>query len=117
MALTKYENNATISTTEYSLPNNANYSSGSPKTDDGILQGYIDVSAMAAGDQYQIRIYEKTESGGTQRVAYQATLLGAQPEPNFVLPALIVAEAWDVTVDKIAGTDRAFRWSIRLAPV
>lgn len=117
MALTKYEGTETVSTTEHSLPNDAAYNSGSPMTTDGIMQGFIDFNALAAGDEYQLRVYEKTDASGTQRITYQATILGAQASPNFVLPALIVSEAWDVTLDKIAGTDRAIRWSIRLAPV
>lgn len=117
MALTKYEGSATIGTTEHSLPRNAAYAIGSPTTDDGILQVFVDVNALAAGDEYLYRVYERTESGGTQRIVYESTLVGAQAVPVIAFPALIVAEAWDVTLDKIAGTDRAIRWSVRLAPV
>lgn len=117
MALTRYDGTATISTTEYSLPKNAAYAAGSPMTDDGVMQAVIDLSAVALGDEYRLRVYEKTEASGTQRISYEATFVGPQSMPTLMTPAFIVAEAWDVTLTKIAGTDRAIRWSIRVAPV
>lgn len=105
-----YANSATISTTEYSLPNNS--TTLTPITTDGVYQVFIDVANMAAGDEYLIKIYEKVTSGGSQRVVYQATLVGAQPGP-FVSPSLILLHGWDVTAKKISGTDRSLGWSIR----
>lgn len=113
MAITElYHETATVSTTEYSLPNDANYSAGSAKTDDGIFQVFIEMVNMAAGDEYQIRIYEKVRSTTTQRIIYEANLVGAQVGP-FVSIALILLHGWDVTMRKVTGTDRAFDWSIR----
>jgi hypothetical protein len=117
MALTKFENVQTVTTTEHSLPNDATYDSGSPMANDGVMQAVVDLSALEAGDEYRLRIYERTDASGTQRVVYEASYFGVQSEPNVALPALIVCEAWDVTLVKVAGTDRSIRWSIRLAPV
>jgi len=111
MAITLTNDSATIGTTEYSLPADANYSAGSPQTDDCILQVWIDFAAMTAAETYKVKVYEKV-NGGTQAIAYEATLVGVQSS-LFVLPCLIVGEGWDVTVDKIAGTDRSIGWSIR----
>lgn len=107
-----YNGSASIGTTEYSCPNAATYSSGSPITTGYFLQAWFDLANMAAGDQYQIRVYDKITSGGTQRVIYEAVITGAQAA-TYVMPALAVKHAWDVTLKKLAGTDRTLYWSLR----
>jgi hypothetical protein len=82
-------------------------------TDDGVYQLWIDAYAMAKGDEFRIKAYEKVEgSTGTKKVFAQWTLLGAQTE-NFVTPSFVLINGWDFTITKIAGTDRAFDASIR----
>lgn len=82
-------------------------------TDDGVYQLFVDGGNMLKGDEYAIRIYEKVEgTGGTKKVVFKATLLGAQSEV-WVSPTLILINGWDMTLQKIAGTDRAFDASIR----
>lgn len=111
MAITQaYTGTATVGTTEYSLVNNSTTLASS--TDVGVYQVFIDFSNMAAGDEYEIKIKEKIISGGTQRAIYTATLDGAQGSP-FVTPTLVLMHGWDVTLDKILGTDRSISWSIR----
>ena len=112
MAITEaYAGSAAIGATEYSAPNNANYSSGSPITDDGVYQVFLDTSDMVAGDQLQIRIYEKCRSTDTQRVIYESILTGTMAE-TWVSPSLILLHGWDVTLDALAGTITV-NWSIR----
>ena len=108
-----YESSETISTTEYSLPNDANYAAGSVKTDDGIFQCWIDLSAMVAGDVYTFRAYEKVQSAGTVRRFMALTLDGVQVDPHFVTPSFIFMHGWDFTLQRTAGTDRSIAWSIR----
>lgn len=82
-------------------------------TDDGVYCLWIDPGNMAKGDEYRIRCYEKVEAtGGTKKVFVQWTLLGVQAE-NFLTPTFILMHGWDMTIQKIAGTDRAFDASIR----
>jgi hypothetical protein len=83
-------------------------------TDDGVYQLWIDpVTNMAKADEFIVRIYEKVEAtGGTKRVVFAATLSDAQAE-LFVTPMLILMHGWDMTIQKVAGTDRAFDASIR----
>ncbi len=84
-------------------------------TDDGVYQLWLDPvgAAMAKADEFAIRIYEKVEgTGGTKRVVFKATLSDAQSE-NFVAPMLILINGWDMTLQKVAGTDRAWDASIR----
>lgn len=82
-------------------------------TADGVFQAFVDVSALAAGDSFRFRFYEKTRVGDTQRVAYETTLSGVQTVPIWVSPALILMHGWDFTLAKTAGTDRVLLWSIR----
>jgi hypothetical protein len=113
MAITYTNSSASISTSEYSLP--AATISGVPtsQTTDGIFQFLIDFGNMAAGDQYRIRLYEKCDSAGTQRLVEEWILTGAQSKPMFVIPSFILGEGWDVTVLRLAGSDRTIAWSIR----
>ncbi len=106
-----YQNSASISTTEYSLTNNA--TGVVAQTTDAIVQGFVDLNAMAAGDEYQLKVYEKISSGGTQRVVFNAYFSNAQAQPIFPLPSLILMHGWDVSMTKKAGTDRTIAWSVR----
>ena len=101
-----------VSTTEWSLPRDASYSSASTQTTDGVYQVFLDLNDMVQGDELQIRIYEKVQSSDTQRVVYEAYLIGPQTEPIWVSPSLILMHGWDVTCDAIVGTITV-TWSIR----
>jgi hypothetical protein len=105
-----YTDSATIGTAEYSCPNDS--TSLTPITDDGVYQVFLDLSAMEAGDQFQIRIYEKVRSASTQRVVYESVITGLMA-PVWVSPSLLLLHGWDVTLKKLAGSDRSLEWSIR----
>jgi len=114
MPLTEpFAGSATISTTEWSLTTNT--AGPDVETSDGVFQVFLDVNAMASGDEFQIKVYEKVQSAGTQRLVYQSNLVGPQGNPVWVSPSLILLHGWDVTLLKIAGTDRTIAWSIRKA--
>lgn len=82
-------------------------------TDDGVYQLWLDAGNMAKADEFRIKLYEKVEgTGGTKKVFAQWTLLGVQAE-IFCTPTFILINGWDMTIQKIAGTDRAFDASIR----
>jgi len=107
-----FDNSQAVDTTEWSMPRDASYDSGQTQTTLGVYQLLLDVSDMVTGDDLQIRVYEKVQSGGTQRIAYQANLVGPQSPPIFVLPSLILGIGWDMTLDAISGTITV-GWSIR----
>lgn len=112
MAITApYENSATISTTEYSLPNNG--TTLTPITVDGVYQVFIDLNALTLTEVYELRIYEKVTSAGAQRLVSVATIQGPLAQPGYVTPSMIFLHGWDVTLKKISGTDRSIGWSIR----
>ena len=105
-----YTGTKAVDTTEWSLTDDA--AGPAADTTDGIFQAFLDLNDMIAGDQLQIRVYEKCRSGDTQRVVYQAILTGAQSQPMWVSPSLVLLHGWDMTCDALAGTITVL-WSIR----
>jgi len=103
----------TVGTTEWSLATDTSYDTADAQTADGIYQVFIDFNALLVGDQYQVRVYEKVLSSSTQRIVDEWTIMGPLSSPVWVSPSLILLHGWDITIDKIAGTDRAIDWSIR----
>lgn len=106
-----YANSATISTTEYSLTNNS--TTKQAITTDGVFQAFLDVNALVAGDTFEFKIYEKVQSSGTQRVIGSWIIDGAQSNPIWPSLSFLLINGWEMTLIKIAGTDRAIPWSIR----
>lgn len=102
---------ATIGTTEYSLTNGS--TTLASKTDNMVISVWLDVTNMASGDEFEVALYEKAVSGGTQRKAVLANLVGAQADGLFITGPFHVGVGWDVTVKKISGTDRSFAYAIR----
>lgn len=115
-AFTEITGTEAISTTEWSLATDTSYDTADAQTTDGYVSAVLDLSDMIAGDQLQIRIYEKVRSGDTQRIVYEAILTGAQSAPIWMSPAIPVMHGWDVTCDALAGTITV-NWSLRLAPM
>lgn len=114
MAFSEITGSEAISTTEHSLATDTSYDTGDAQTTEAILQVWLDLQDMVAGDQLQIRVYEKVRSGDTQRVSAEWILNHSQgATPNWVSPALHVKHGWDVTLDALAGTITV-NWSLRL---
>lgn len=105
-----YSGTEAVGATEHSCTTDT--SGPDADTTDGVFQVFLDVSDMVAGDQLQVRIYEKVRSADTQRVVYEAILTGAQAQPIWVSPSLVLLHGWDVTLDALAGTITV-NWSIR----
>lgn len=111
MAITElYSGTEAIGATEWSCTTDT--AGPDADTTDGVFQVFLDVSDMVAGDQLQIRVYEKVRSGDSQGIVYEALLTGAQSQPIWVSPSLILLHGWDVTLDALAGTITV-NWSIR----
>ncbi len=103
-------NTQTVSTTELSLINGN--STIATSSSNGIYQAFVDLNAVAAGDIFEFKIYEKTITGGTQRVVYVASFANAQGAPIMVTPTLVLGIGWDMSIKKISGTDRSIVWRI-----
>lgn len=99
-----------ISTTEWSCTTDS--AGPAANTTDGVFQLYMDLNDMIAGDQLQIRLYEKIVSGGTQRLIQEWILTGAQGSVGWSSPPFILLHGWDFTLDALAGTI-TIDWSIR----
>lgn len=108
-----YSGSNSISTTEFSLTLNSTSGAPATKTDKVTASLVLDVNAIAAGDQFLITLYDKARSADTQRKVATWILTGAQAEPVFMTPPLIIGEGWDFTIKKLAGTDRTITSSIR----
>lgn len=104
--------NVTVGATELSIISGT--TTLSTDTTDGVFQLWVDDQGnMTKTEEYAIRIYEKVEeTGGTKKLVFKATIKGVQSE-LFVSPMLILMHGWDMTLQKLAGTDRAFDANIR----
>lgn len=115
MAITEaYSGSATLSTTEFSMPFNANYAAGTNKSEAGIYQLWLDLNALVAADNVVVKIYEKVKSGGTQRSVLWTYSFGPQGPPIWVSASFSLLNGWDMTILADNGTP-AVAWSIRKA--
>jgi hypothetical protein len=105
-----YTGTETVGTSEHSMTTDT--AGPDVDTNAGIYQAFIDLNALAAGDTFVFKAYEKVRAGDTQRVVYEASFTGTQSQPVWVSPSLILGVGWDMTLDKLAGTDRAINWRI-----
>lgn len=113
MAITEaFQDSATISTTEYFLAADST-TQGSGQTADAAVQLWLDLSALANGDEFRIRAYDAISSAGTVRIAMEWTVAHAQSEPLYVTPTLLMLHKWDFSITRLAGSDRSIAWSIR----
>lgn len=113
MPISVIQGSGLIGTQELSLRDGA--AGPSYATDQGVKQVFINLSGLVQGDEYEFKIYDKA-TGFTTDLSlpiYRSTFLGPQSPPIYVSPSLILGSGWDITLDKIAGTDRNIFWSIR----
>jgi len=110
ITLNAYTGTETVTTTEWSMTTDT--SGPDVDTTAGIFQAFIDVSALAAGDVFEFKVYEKVLSGSTQRLVYYARAANAQGTPVYVSPSLVLGNGWDMTLLKVSGTDRSIDWRI-----
>jgi hypothetical protein len=98
--------------TEYSLTNASTTLANN--TTSGVYQLFLDLSALASGDTYTIRIHEKTRATSTRRVIVEHVVTGAQATPIWAFPAMTLMHGWDMSVICTAGVNtRAIEWSVR----
>jgi hypothetical protein len=106
-------NAATVTNVETSLCVNGGSTALQTLTNKGIYSLLLDgVSTLAKGDEYRWRVYEKASTGATKRVIMSGTISDTQSEPFFT-PHLMLGIGWDMTLQRISATSRAFSWSVR----
>jgi hypothetical protein len=108
-----FSGSESISSTEHSMTTDT--AGPDVETSDGVFQLFLQLNNIAAGDELQVRIYEKVLSGSTQRIVYQQNLMGPFNTKTYVhaFPALVLMHGWDMTLDLIAGSAFTAYWSIR----
>lgn len=113
MALTFTNDSASISTAEYSIIGKT--TSGIPvaNTGNGVYQFILDLSNMAAADQYRFKLYEKYDAAGTARLVEEWIFTNVQSKPLFISPSFILGAGFDFTGLRLSGADRTILWSIR----
>jgi hypothetical protein len=113
--ITQYDSVSALSVSATELSILSGTSTLQTDTTAGIYQLWIDpvAAAMAKGDEFEIRIYEKVNgTGGTKRQIFEASIHDVQDQ-LFVSPMFHLRTGWDMTIKKISGTDRSFDASIR----
>ncbi len=110
IAIAAYSGTATIGTTEWSLTTNT--AGPDVDTNVGVYQAMINLSALAAGDEFEFTIYEKATGATAQVALTSCRFVGAQGQPGAKSVSLMLGNGWDMTLKKIAGTDRSITWSI-----
>jgi hypothetical protein len=115
MTVSLYKDRAgfSVSTTELSIVNGN--STPAADTTPGFYVLCIDgVANMAKGDEFLVKVKEKAATGGTQRIVQEFRLRHAQSSISWAVPYPLAA-GWDMTIQRIAGSDRTFDISIRKA--
>lgn len=108
----KSGNNVSIGSTETSLAVNGGGTTLQTLTDSGSYSLVLRSTAMVKGDEYKWRVYEKASTGATKAVMLDGTLSDALPT-QFTIPNLTLGIGWDMTLQRISASSRAFYWSIR----
>jgi hypothetical protein len=113
MAVTElYTFNASVSTTELSIT--AGGSTLQTRTTACAACVVFDLSALAKGDSFKIRVYEKARSADTQRQLTYWTVSGVQGE-LWTTPTFMLINGWDFSIIRTAGADRTITASVRAA--
>jgi hypothetical protein len=101
MGLTFYNGTITSTTSEanlFDITGNAHYAT------------YIYLHNMASGDTVVIRTYVKDVNATTMRLYKPVTISGAQTADPTGFLAFMAATQYKVTIQRTAGSDRAYTW-------
>ena len=82
------------------------------QTSAGVYVLVVDASNLVNGDVVTFRIYTKYASGGTSRVAFEATYAHAQAMPNIYSPPIPIDTEIKCTLEQTDGTGRDFYWNL-----
>ena len=111
MAFNYSEGAPTVGTTEYYLVSAS--TTQTLQTTEGTVQVFVDTNAIAAGELFRLRLYEKTRTADTVRLVESWFIPGTQSKPMWVSPAFALSRGWEWSLTKITGTDRAIPYSVR----
>jgi hypothetical protein len=84
----------------------------------GVYTLHVDTVNMAADDVLELRVYQMVLTGGTQRVVFQASYVGAQPVDDVIKVSVPIGNeladtnALRFSLKQAAGTSRSFPWKV-----
>lgn len=110
MAISFTGDSATVSTTEYFMASDS--TTATYQTADLGLELWLDLSALAGGDSFRVRVYEAV-AGGTRALVFDTTYSGVQSPPIKRIEIGLIGESWEASVVRTGGSDRSIRWSLR----
>ena len=73
----------------------------------------VDTANMVNGDEIVIRIYGKARTSDTERLLYVSRFAHVQSDPLKLSPPVPTPHHFRATLQRIAGTDRAYPWELR----
>lgn len=82
------------------------------ETTAGVYVLVVDASNMVNGDVVTFRLKTKYATGGTSRLAFEATYAHAQAMPNIYSPPVPVDTEIVATLEQTDGTGRDFYWNL-----
>lgn len=85
---------------------------GTAITTPGVYLLAVDTNAMVNGDTLELRAKTKVKAGSTSRLAYFATYVHVQSDPNKYSIPIPITDDLVFTLKQTAGTGRAFDWNI-----
>ncbi len=72
----------------------------------------VDTNAMVLGDVLELRLYLKSLSGSTSRVAYAVSYANIQSDPVKLSIPVPTTHEIKATLKQVAGTGRSFDWEL-----
>jgi hypothetical protein len=114
MAITQaYSGTEVVTTTEWSLTTDTSYDVTDLKTDVGVFEIWLDLSAITSqADLFEMVLKEKVLSGGATGIV-ERWAFSEESDPYTRIYLGVLMYGWDVTLIKLGGTDRSISWSIR----
>jgi hypothetical protein len=112
-AVTEYDSGTdTISTSEYFLASDS--TSISKQTEVGLYQLFMDVNALAKGDDFRVNLWEEVRgASSTEQAVRLANLTGVRSHKVYATPTLELLNGWEFSMQRRTGADRSVPWSIR----
>lgn len=101
-------NNTTTDGTEQTLASSTSLSQG------GVFKPVIDLTNMVDGDAIEVRGYQQANGSSSLVQAWVVSFANAQTSITPDLPVIVGLNGLGVkvTVKRVAGSDRAYQWSV-----
>lgn len=84
------------------------------RTTAGVYQVFLDLNALAKSDDFELKMYEKVRAASAaDAVGMDLSLKGLRTLKIYATPSLHLANGWEFSLKKLAGTDQSIPHSIR----